>query len=195
MRRWRAMDSASAPPYAPLNVLKAIALDQVRAGHQRADRRALGSKSSKRLELRAARQGCKCSGRATRLRDGAIIYGGLIGRSWLLAALSARPINQRARALAIRRKPLSYGRRNPRKHVPMVAQIHRRNVVIVKPSRPSRLPPTSRSRRWPSRLAHRLVAVRRCARYGAGGGGGGFGGLGGGGFSGLGGTMGQPVPA
>src|SRR6266496_3484134 len=35
------------------------------------------------------------------------------------------------------------GRRNPRKHVPMVAQIHRRNVVIVKPSRPSRLPPTS----------------------------------------------------
>jgi hypothetical protein len=28
-----------------------------------------------------------------RLRDDAIIYGGLIGRSWLLAALSARPIN------------------------------------------------------------------------------------------------------
>ena len=37
-------------------------------------------------------------------------------------------------------------------------------------------------------------AVRRRARYAAGGGGGGFGGLGGGGFGGFGGNMGQSIP-
>jgi RNA polymerase sigma-32 factor len=41
-------------------------------------------------------------------------------------------------------------------------------------------------------LACRRVAVRRRARYAAGGGGGGFGGLGGGGFGGFGGSMGTP---
>src|SRR5439155_1615887 len=39
------------------------------------------------------------------------------------------------------------------------------------------------------RLARRLVAVRRRARYAAGGGGGGFGGLGGSDFGGFGGNM------
>jgi hypothetical protein len=48
--------------------------------------------------------------------------------------------------------------------------------------------PTPRERRHRS-LARRLVAVRRRARYAAGGGGGGFGGLGGGGFGGFGGIM------
>jgi hypothetical protein len=54
------------------------------------------------------------------------------------------------------------------------------------------LPPPTPSERRHRGLARRLVAVRRGARYAAGGGGGGFGGLGGGGF-GFVGSMGQPI--
>ena len=65
------------------------------------------------------------------------------------------------------------------------------NTIPPKADRPilELLPsPTHRERRHRG-LALRLVAVRRRARYAAGGGGGGFGGLGGGGLGGRGGNM------
>src|SRR5262249_8510648 len=71
----------------------------------------------------------------------------------------------------------------------------RRNEAGRKSTRTGKHDAEINRQRWP-RLegprgghAPRLVAVRRRARYAAGGGGGGLGGLGGGGFGGLGGSM------
>ena len=67
-----------------------------------------------------------------------------------------------------------------------ISELRIRNTCAA--SNASFSPPALRERRHRG-LARRLVVVRWCGRYAAGGGGGGFGGLGGGGFGGFGGSM------